>query len=96
MLQDDKPGKTAGRWRIQRADGSKMAKGQALVRAPLILPGKGNDKGLMPLVVLMGCKTGWDEGTETEGIRLRRGRYIKDKGTETQPEGDGGLRVKRW
>ena len=50
-----------------------MARGQAPARAPSTLPGKGKDRGLTPVMVLTGCNTGKDVGTETEGVKLSKG-----------------------
>ena len=70
-------------------DGYTADKGQAPARAPSILQGKGAGRGTVTLTVSTGCNTGTDEDTEIEKMKLRRGRYMKDKGTDAQKGGMG-------
>mgnify|MGYP002804702073 CR=1 FL=1 len=76
-------------------DGNEAAKGQAPARAPPILQGKGTGKGLTTLAVSSGCNTGTDEDTEIEKTKLHKGRYMRDKGTDAQNEGEWGYRKKQ-
>ena len=94
MFKDDKAGKAVGRWQMQRMDGGEMARGQALTRAPLISSGKGKGGGLTPMMVSTCCNTGRDIGTEAEGVKLSKGRYMTDKETGMQQRGKVGTRSK--
>ena len=44
-----------------------LARGQAPVRVPSLLPGKGADRGVTPAKVSTGCNKGNEEGTEMGG-----------------------------